>query len=218
LKARVLNFLVGLECQEENRPFSGQQHLAQFRVNPALVDRQTHRQTDTTENDTTLAVRLVKMTNIKYLVKSAQPRDTHFWFSPMCSVYKLLKVLSMRSKHNKFVFTHFPPSLPSFVYGPWVSSCSEGRCWVFEDKTVASCLNNLPRPCTFKQLRSRVGVWNGLNERWREHYCLLIYSQHRSHHGICARSRLVHNNAPSSHLYTWVFVWLFAHLRRLKPT
>jgi len=37
LKAKVLNFLVGLECQEENRPFSGQQHQAQFGLNPALI-------------------------------------------------------------------------------------------------------------------------------------------------------------------------------------
>jgi len=36
--ARVLSdFLVGLECQEENRPFSQQQHQAQFGLNPALV-------------------------------------------------------------------------------------------------------------------------------------------------------------------------------------
>jgi len=32
----VLDFLVGLECREENRPFSGQQHQAQFGLNPAL--------------------------------------------------------------------------------------------------------------------------------------------------------------------------------------
>ena len=33
---RVLDFLVVLECQEENRPFSGQQHQAQFVLDPAL--------------------------------------------------------------------------------------------------------------------------------------------------------------------------------------
>ena len=32
----VLDFLVGLECQKENRPSSGQQHQAQFGLNPAL--------------------------------------------------------------------------------------------------------------------------------------------------------------------------------------
>jgi len=37
-KARVLD-LVGLECQENNRPFSGQQHQAQFGLNPALSRR-----------------------------------------------------------------------------------------------------------------------------------------------------------------------------------
>jgi len=31
------DFLVGLECREENRPFSGQQHQAQFGLNPALL-------------------------------------------------------------------------------------------------------------------------------------------------------------------------------------
>ena len=33
----VLDLLVLLECQEENRPFSGQQHQAQLGLNPALV-------------------------------------------------------------------------------------------------------------------------------------------------------------------------------------
>jgi len=35
-KLGVLDFLVDLECREENRPFSGQQHQAQFGLNPAL--------------------------------------------------------------------------------------------------------------------------------------------------------------------------------------
>jgi len=35
----VLDFLVGLECRKENRPFSGQQHQAQFGLNPALPPR-----------------------------------------------------------------------------------------------------------------------------------------------------------------------------------
>jgi len=33
---RKLGVLVSLECLEENRPFSGQQHQAQFGINPAL--------------------------------------------------------------------------------------------------------------------------------------------------------------------------------------
>ena len=41
--ARVLNFLVGLECQEENRPFSGQQRQAQFGLNPALMTMMIYR-------------------------------------------------------------------------------------------------------------------------------------------------------------------------------
>jgi len=39
--ARVLDLLVGLECREENRPFSGQQHQAHFGLNPVLVPRST---------------------------------------------------------------------------------------------------------------------------------------------------------------------------------
>jgi len=35
-KLGVLDFLVGLKCREENRSFSGQQHQAQFGLNPAL--------------------------------------------------------------------------------------------------------------------------------------------------------------------------------------
>ena len=37
--ARVL-VLVCLECREENRPLSGQQHQAQFGINPALLKPQ----------------------------------------------------------------------------------------------------------------------------------------------------------------------------------
>ena len=39
----VLDVLVGVECGEENRPFSGQQHQAQFGLNPALYDTEEHR-------------------------------------------------------------------------------------------------------------------------------------------------------------------------------
>jgi len=35
-QARVFDLLVGFECQEENRPFSGQQHQAQFGLKLAL--------------------------------------------------------------------------------------------------------------------------------------------------------------------------------------
>jgi len=34
--ARALDLLVGLECREEVKPFSWQQHQAQFGLNPAL--------------------------------------------------------------------------------------------------------------------------------------------------------------------------------------
>jgi len=37
----VLDVLVGLECREENRPFCGQQHQAQFGLNPALTTGHT---------------------------------------------------------------------------------------------------------------------------------------------------------------------------------
>jgi len=32
----LLDIMVGLECREKNRPFSEQQHQAQFGLNPAL--------------------------------------------------------------------------------------------------------------------------------------------------------------------------------------
>jgi len=56
--------LVGLECREENRPFSGQQHQAQFGLNPALHLSQNL--CSVYENFTTLFVRQVAcMTNLR---------------------------------------------------------------------------------------------------------------------------------------------------------
>jgi len=93
----VLDFLVGLECQEENRPFSGQQHQSQFGLNPAMT---------TTTNFISQKQETKQLQNnaIKTFWQAAREPIGHQCWPPMinkCIIENYIATLNVVDKHRK---------------------------------------------------------------------------------------------------------------------
>jgi len=73
-KARVLDFLVGLaRVPRKNRPFSGQQHQAQFGLNPALLVRDNVTDKSATKKHETIVADLLYLS-----LRRTSLRQTNF--------------------------------------------------------------------------------------------------------------------------------------------